>query len=301
MISAHPHSTLSAAEAPIHVRIGDIDVSLRSEFDEVAEDFAALYRGCRRDEPPCDETIRMEVRSGKRSILGRQRYVVCGDGNVMGKQRRREEVFPYLEWAINWRIIARRRDLLQLHAATMVRDGQGFIFAGSSGSGKSTLVAGLLARGWSYLSDEFALIDPETMNLHAFPKAVCIKQGSFDLVESLNLPFSRDRYHVKAFKGAVAYVSPHDLAPPAIGRPSPIRYVIFPKYTEGRPPRLQPIPRSQAAFALAGCAFNRSIFGPRTMTILSDVVRKSECFALTSGDLAQTCDLIESLLTVDCA
>lgn len=46
-----------------------------------------------------------------------------------------------------------------LHAGVVVRRGGALLIVGESGAGKSTLVDALLARGATYLSDEFAAID----------------------------------------------------------------------------------------------------------------------------------------------
>ena len=279
----------------LHHTIGAFDVSLRSELDEVLEDFAALYRGYPDGDTPSDKTIRMDVREAKWSPLRRRRYLVLGDGEGIGEQRRREEILPFLEWGINWRVITRGKDFLQLHAATMAYAGQGVVLAAGSGEGKSTLAAGLLARGWKYLSDEFALIDPHTLRLHPFPKAICIKGGSFEIVRRLHLPFAGRRYYVKGLKGRVGYVNPHDVGGESIADASPIRLVLFPRYTEGRPLRLHPLKPARAAFGLAGCALNRNVFADRAVSILSDVVRGTDCFALESSSLDDACDLIESL------
>ena len=175
-------------------------------------------------------------------------------------------------------------------------DGDFFGIIGPNGGGKSTLVAGLMARGWKYLSDEFALINPNTLNAHAFPKAVCVKAGAFGIVRQLGLPFAGRRYYVKGLKGRVGYINPREVGPGTIGGRTPIRLVIFPKYTSGRRRRLNPVTRAQAVFALAGSALNRFAFTDQGVSVLSRVVREAECFGIDSGSLDGTCDLIQSLV-----
>ncbi|MBN1344898.1 MAG: hypothetical protein JXQ73_19545 [Phycisphaerae bacterium] len=280
-------------------RIGEFDVALRSELDEVVEDFAALYGQNRDAYRRTGETIRIEVRRGKRSLLAGRQYAIWGDGEQLWATRRRNEVLPYVEWGINWRVIKTRAEYLQVHAATLSHKGQGMLFAAKAGSGKSTLAAGLLARGWQYLSDEFALIHPETLRVHPFPKPVCVKAGSFEVVEALRLPLWRRRHYVKVLKGRVGYVSPHHIGPDSVGGPCRVRHIIFPLYAEGTEPCLREIPRAEAAFELAEMAFNRNAFGPRAMTILSDLVRGAKCYRLDAGSIHETCDLIESLVRQD--
>ena len=282
----------------LQFKIGDIRVCMRSELPDVLDDYAALYRSYRRDDYVADRSvIQTQVRHGSRSVPGRRRYDVCIDGEVYRSNQRRLEVLPYVEWGINARVIATRSDYLQLHAASLVRDGVGVVLPGIPGAGKSTLAAALLSRGWQYMCDEFALINTKTLRLHPFPKALCIKAGSFEVVRQLNLRLWHDRSYVKFMKGKVGYISSSDMGMGAIASASPIRFVIFPKYTGQSEPHLRAVTRTQSAIALASQALNRHVFGHRTMSILCNIVRDAECFALESGPIKKTCDLLESLVT----
>lgn len=295
MIPVHARDPFGPTDTEIHFRIGDVNISLKSDLEEVLEDFAVLYGGFRGRDAVGERSIHIEVSENKLSRLRGRRYGIFGDEKRLFTNRRRDEVLPYVEWGINWRVIATRTEYVQLHAATLAYNGQAVVLAGPSGTGKSTLAAGLLSRGWSYLSDEFALINPDTLHVHPFPKALCIKAGAFDLVQRLKLPLWRRRHYVKALKGQVGYVRVRDVARQVATTPCPIRFVIFPKYTEGRDAFLYPISRAQAAFSLTGCAFNRNALGAQAISVLSQVVRNTECFGLESGPIDETCDLIEAL------
>ena len=294
---ARPEKPLpSGRHRHLHAKIGEFDICLQSDLHDIIEDFAAIYAGRHPREAAADQTIRMEVRKAGRSRLGRQLYRVYGDCEEIGGKHRSNEVFPFLEWGINLRVMARRTEYLQLHAASMTRFGNGFIFAGDSGCGKSTLAAGLLALGWGYLCDEFALIKPSTFCLHSFPKALCIKAGSFPVIRQLGLPFTRQRDYIKGVKGRVSYINPRDVRNYKHADPAPIQYIIFPKYIKGGEPRLHRISRGRALVELTRSAFNRDAFGDRAVSILADVVHRSECFRLEIGDLQETCTLLESRL-----
>ena len=277
--------------------IGEVRVSLESDVTDVTDDFASLYRGCEADDEDDRPRIHMQVRPAPASRLGRKRYLVCGDGEIIGKQRKRSEILPFLEWGINARVMETRDEFLQLHAASLVRGGQGCVFAGTSGVGKSTTAAGLLASGWEYLCDEFALIHPTTLQLHAFPKALCLKAGSFGLAKSLGLPMAGRRHYVKGLKGRVAYVNPLDAGATGVPVPAPVRYVFFPKYIPGARPRLYPISPARAAFVLSSGVLNRRVFGARSVSVLANVVRQASCFGLETGDIEETCRLIDSVVS----
>ncbi len=48
----------------------------------------------------------------------------------------------------------------------------------------------------------------------------------------------------------MGFVNPQSMGPRAIGRPCPVRYVIFPRYTEGAEPALLPVTRAEAALVV---------------------------------------------------
>jgi HprK-related kinase A len=279
------------------LRIGGVDIAVRSDLPEVIDDLARLYRGFARDAAPGDDAIHVEVKRAGGRVAARRRYVVLGDGEPFGEEVHRHEVLPYLEWAVNWRVIARCTSSLLAHAASMARDGRGVVFAGPSGAGKSTLVAGLLARGWQYLGDEFAMIDARTLKLLPFPKAVCVKAGAFDLIRRLNLPLCGDRRYVKALKGTVGYISPSDLPAGAAVRPQPVRHLVFLRYTGHPEPRIRPLSAAKAAFMLTAQVLNRAALGTGAASTAIRIARGARCTILETGDIGGACNLVESLVS----
>ena len=277
-------------------RVGEIPITVLSDFEEALEDFERLYGSFRDDEAPPAEAIVMEARADARSVLGRRRYSIYGDGLRIFGSRKATEVFPYLEWGINWRVVKRHGRFLQLHAATLGRDGRTMLFAGNSGCGKSTLAAVLLARGWKYFGDEFALIEAESMRVRPFPKALCVKSGSFDLVRELDLPLFRRRHYSKDFKGPVGYIDPRSRGDAVATEPANVDFIIFPHYSPDRVPDVVPMPRAAAAFELARSTFNPGDFGPRFMPILCEFVRRSTCLRLFTGNPCETGQCLERLI-----
>lgn len=279
--------------------IGDVAVSLESDLRDVVRDFSAFYPISERDHVRESPTafIRLQVRKIKTGHWRRCHYQVYADGAEVGGPRPRNGVFPFVEWGINLRLMATRSDLLQLHAASLSFNGQGVIFAGESGSGKSTLAAILAAQGWQYFCDEFALVDPLNMTLQPFPKAMCIKKGSYEVVRRLGLRFARRKDYVKAFKGRVGYIRPGDLA---IGdAPASVKYLCFPTFKEGAKPALTPMTRATALTESYRCCFNKSAFAENGVTALADLVAKTECFRLVVGEPRATAALLRSLCERD--
>ncbi len=283
--------------AAAHCAIGDFHVSIQSDLRQVLDDFTAMYPG--RDDAAMlqDRVIRLEVRRAGRTRLGRSLFQVYADGEEVGGRHTGEGIFPLVEWGINLRIMATRSEFVQLHAASMSYQGNGFIFAGDSGCGKSTLAAVLLAHGWQYLCDEFALVSPDLLVLNPFPKALCIKSGSYEVIRNLRLPFARRRDYVKAFKGRVGYISPHLLGAHRIGHPVSARYVMLPIFQPDALPSLTPIARAEAATELYRCCFNKSALPECGLPTLSRLVQHAECFRLVVGSPSETASLLKTLCT----
>lgn len=101
------------------------------------------------------------------------------------------------------------------------------------GSGKSTLTAALVQTGWSYLSDEVALLDAETMRVAPVPTALCVKRSGLEPVVEF-WPAAKDlAFHLRADGKRVAY-----LAPPAERVVPPdarmaVRAIVFPRFRKG--------------------------------------------------------------------
>jgi len=243
-------------------------------------------------------TIHLEVRKAGRTRLGRRLFQVLADGREVGGRCTRNRVFPFVEWGINLRIMDTRNEYLQFHAASMSFQGRGFIFAGDSGCGKTTLAAILMARGWRYLCDEFALVDMDGLYLQPFPKALCIKAGSNPVIRRLGLPFARRRDYIKASKGRVGYVSPYGAGADAIGEPTPVRVVVFPRYHPESRPQLRRVSRGSAAVRLFQQCFNRDRFPDAAIPVITKLVSEAECFELEVGAAEETCQVLESAFSI---
>lgn len=257
------------------------------------QEFLALYQPWEIDEHP--DALMIDVRWGRSRWTGGRRYRIHGAGQTLFSVRDRREVLPHLEWGINWQVVKEVGRFLQIHAAVVARQNQCIVLPASPQSGKTTLCAGLVARGWRFLSDEFALIDPVTFRVHPYPKAMCVKSGSFDVVRNLPLPLNTHTRYKKGRKGRVAYVS---LArqPDQIGTQSDVRWIVFPRYAPGQAPQLTPVTRGQAAFQLRQLSFNFDRFGSAGLDVIRRASLRARAFELNAGSLADTCDLIEKMV-----
>ena len=278
-----------------HYRIGPVPVSLQCEITQLAEDYHRYYRAYEVFSPSADSFhIRVQLRRSWRSL--RRYYHIETNGQEQSILCNPRSVLPYIEWTTNALVARFLPDYYQIHAAAMSRHGVGIILAGTPGQGKSTLAAGLLARGWKYLSDEFALIHPTTRRLEPFPKALCIKSGSFAPVLKLGLPLDLKRVLHKGGKGPVSLLDPLAVRPVAVSPPCPVGLIVFPEYDPSRPPAIEPLSRARAVFDLVQVSFNFTKFRDRGLDLLASIARQAHCIRLRSGDLNQTCRLLEDYM-----
>ncbi len=272
-------------------RIGVVSTALTTTVHSVAKQFTSLYDTFETNEADPRE-IHVSVERTPLSFRHRPRFEVRVNGQLLFEPTKKAEILPCVEWAINWHVPRSLPEYLQVHASAMEFDGQGVIFPAASGSGKSTLTAGLLASGWGYLSDEFAMMDVDSFNLFPYPRAICIKKDSFPVIEKLGIPFHRSKKYRKGFKGLVSYIKPTDIRENAIASPCPIRHVIFPKYVAGCDPMLIPMTRAEAAFAIHRDCFN--LLGCRGvgLDVIAGVIRNARCFRLQAGEINETVKLV---------
>lgn len=281
------------------LRIGTISVVITGDVPRLHRHVHACYGECLVEESQLDRPIHVHVQRQPFSWRHRRRYEVTVNGRLRFEPVAISSLIPYVEWAMNWEVPPTWPEFLHLHASSLAYGNKGIIMAGHSGSGKSTLTTGLVARGMTYLCDEFAMLHARHLTMHTYPRAICLKEPSFAAVEAIGVRVPRARYW-KAMKGKVAFLPPCEVRTADItcqqpGASSyPVTMVVFPTYQAGATPALHEISRAQAAFQLHAYGFN--LFGCQRpgIDVLTNVVRHARCFHLIAGDLAATCALVEA-------
>ncbi|TVQ94542.1 MAG: hypothetical protein EA393_00790 [Bacteroidetes bacterium] len=121
-----------------------------------------------------------------------------------------------------------------VHASAVQKDGKVLLLSSASGSGKSTLAGLLMLQGFDLFSDDFVPVSAADTMLYPFPAALCIKNESVPMLESMGLPPS-----VKSKTTPVAYVKPtqENLIPNA----APATIFVFVNYKKGAGMKLEPV------------------------------------------------------------
>lgn len=223
-------------------------------------------------------------------------FAVVRDGRCVHRSVTLTSVADFLLWEVNTEPISRVRDHLVVHAGAVSWGRRGIVLPAPPDHGKTTLAAGLTRAGLSYLTDEAAMIDPATGQLHPYPRALWFEPPTLRLFPEVRRSLPADcrvdgRSHYQ--------ISPDDLRPGAVGGPCRIRYVIAPRYTKGSSTSLEPISKAAGVHMLAKNAFNFEDFGARGLSALAGVVRGADCYRLSIGDLSEAVALIQDLVRSD--
>jgi hypothetical protein len=177
-----------------------------------------------------------------------------------------------------------RSDLLFIHGAVVAADGQAIALVAPSGTGKSTTSWGLLHHGFDYLSDELAPIDPRTMRVHAFPRALLLKANP-----SSAYPLPSDAISV----GRVTCLPTFSFPCETVTRPLRLKSILFLRsFKERKSPALRPLSKTDATVRLLTNALNPLAHPAGGVDAAIEIVSKATCFELIVGGLGATCDVV---------
>lgn len=293
---------LSAAELRDRLRgpgldlpIGPFSARIQSDLDEVAGALALLYSEFaleRRDF--ADFHVGLErVRRLRTGLVPEVTFLHDGVAPFLPMPRRQASAF--LEWGLNWCIASQVHDLLTMHAAAVERNGRAFVLPGAPGSGKSTLCAGLVARGWRLLSDEFALFRLDSGELLPTPRPISLKNDSIAIIRERIAGAAMTRPSRDARKGMVAHLRPPPDSVARMREPAKAAWIVFPTFESGARTRLAARGRGSAFMALAENSFNYSTLGKRGFQALTGVVAGALCADLEFSDLDSAISALERL------
>lgn len=212
------------------VRVGPVGFRVGSAWPRPLDMLSRLYRGypVPHDAIP-DFTVRLEPdrpyrRWLKPSIAIRGDYVLPEAAPLALRHG-----LLAAEMGMNLQMALGYRRFLLLHAATVECEGRALVLTGESGAGKSTLAALLGEQGWRLMGDEFALIDPVTGLLHAFPRAISLKNAAISVFTATEA----DRWGPMLDatpKGTIRHLRPRHDAIVRMDEPARPALILFPRF-----------------------------------------------------------------------
>lgn len=148
-------------------------VVARSQLPELARRWPLL--GLRPTLVPPEDPAAVAARLG----LGRSALFVPDASTVRTElsDEPDETAWGLLEQSLTAVAVAELDHLVAVHAAVVARDGIALLLPAASGSGKSTLTAAADRAGATVLSDEYALVDPETGLVTGWPRPIRLRRS----------------------------------------------------------------------------------------------------------------------------
>lgn len=213
------------------LRIGPIGFRIGADWRAPIDRLRALYAGY--PAPPDglpDYNVRLEATRPWRRLV-RPSVAIAGDYMLAdAAPLPLAHALLAAEMAMNLQVALGERRFLLLHAATVERDGRAVVLTGESGAGKSTLAALMTLRGWRLMGDEFALIDPATGLLHAFPRLVSLKNAAIAVVRAAAPAGRFGPLLAGTPKGDIRHLVPDAAAVAAMDRPAMPACLVFPRF-----------------------------------------------------------------------
>lgn len=226
----------------------------------------------------------------------RSSHTIFSQKEVAFKTMKESEIIPLLEWLVINDAGISLDNFLQIHAGAVEKNKKGFLFPSAPGKGKTTLSLGLIMDGFKYLTDEVTLINPDNLTIEPFPRSLCIKESSFDLLQNLKSDLNLREYSLRYDNQKAWYINPTYLNKDCLGGQTRADYIVFLNFHPKEKSRIEEIQRTKALAEMAKQSFNLSSFNNKGMDALVSIVCNASCFALFSNSLKNSVKLIKSLL-----
>lgn len=178
------------------------------------------------------------------------------------------------------------RYLMYVHAGVVEKDGFCLMLPATAGSGKSTLTAALLPHGYTYLSDEIALLCESSFRVAPVPISIGLKAGSWRTLESLYPELTDLRIHNREDGKQVRYLPPPESALVKGNSAYPVKTIVFPNYDPSSKTNLKPITKVETLRRLFGDC--KAIPLDLTLQQVEDManwIKSVDCYQLTINDL----------------
>lgn len=207
----------------------------------------------------------------------------------------RQQVTAMLEWGLNWCVAAHAHHYLVIHAAVVEKNGVAMVLPAPPGSGKSTLCAALTLSGWRLLSDELALLEPETGRIYGMARPISLKNQSIDIVKK-NFPYSVMTASMEeTSKGTVALLKPPLASVLRRAQAVAPRLVISPQYDGDSTMALEPMSKAHMLMLIAGQSFNFDILGAHGFNAITHLLDHAQCYQLRFAQLDTAIECLDRL------
>jgi HprK-related kinase A len=271
----------------LYLRTGPFIIDVATACPEVFAGIDLLYdQRCRLEAPPFSD-FHVEIRQPFLRRLFRPQAVFAFGGHMPFLPAPRAHASAILEWGMNWAISTNAHQFLILHAAVVERNGFALVLPAPPGSGKSTLCTGLVFRGWRLLSDELALIRPETGEIVPLARPISLKNESINVIRRFAPDAVMGQPCEGSTKGTIVLVKPPTASIDRIDLPALPRWIVFPRYQAGASLQFTPRAKGAAFIELGTNAMNYNVLGELGFDAMGDLIARSDVADFVYSDLEE--------------
>ena len=261
---------------------------IKTNFPLVAKNAKKIYGDCYTedlsDDAYIDYHLKVTHSGGIRAFYRPQARFLCDDREPF-KPLNANQAYAILEWGMNWTVAAHELQYVIVHSAVLAKDNKAIIFPAPPGSGKSTLTAHLANSGWRLLSDEMALILPNTNQVIPFVRPVCLKNASINLAKEW---FPNNQFSTIAtdtHKGDVIHMAPSKEAIENNKTPATIVGICYPQYKADTKLDIYPLDMTDTFMQLVNNAFNFTAIGQDSFDTVVKLIETTKNFEIQYNDL----------------
>jgi hypothetical protein len=173
-------------------------------------------------------------------------FVVYRDGAEAGRCEALDQLAPVVKHLV-WRAALEVGGFLaDIHAGVVAGPAGCVLLPAMPGSGKSTLTAALVHAGFTYFSDEVALLRASDMAVRPFPVAICVKEPGIAPLRGMFPELPSLPVHNRSDGKRVIYLPPPRGSLPPAGAAQPVRALVFPHYQAGAATQWQDMTAAEA-------------------------------------------------------
>ncbi len=150
-----------------------------------------------------------------------------------------------------------------------------------------------MTQGWRLMGDEFALLDPMTGLVHAFPRLVSLKNAAIGVMERAAPGERFGPLLAGTPKGDIRHLVPDAASIAAMDAPAIPALLLFPTYGPAR--AVRPVDPAETFVRLTQASTNYVAMGERGFDALTTLVRGLPVRAIDYPDTASALALVGTL------
>jgi hypothetical protein len=181
-----------------------------------------------------------------------------------------------------------RRDLYFVHSAVLEFEGKACMLVGPNNSGKSTTAWALLHHSFRYLSDELGPVDPKTLQVHPYPRALWLRRE----------PPGPHQLPSHKIQTSWMLCVPPESFPNGVSRnPTTLGAIFFVRYSPAAArPSCRLIGKAEAAGRILANALNPGAHSENGLDAAVEISTRTACFELLTTSLSEACAVIKAAL-----